>query len=201
MPAVQFCTVAQVKEWADYKLATSDTMISTLIDRVTAQIQSWTSRDFSQQSYIEVYNGSGTSQLPVKQGPVTAVASLTIYGQTIPASATPTAWGYTFKDRIIYLRGSAPLAPFDAGGWSGGAGMIFPLGNQNVEITYTAGFATIPDAITQACIEWVAFKLKERERIGYKSQNIGQQNIGYITDAMPDGVRQALMQYKRVTPV
>ena len=51
----------------------------------------------------------------------------------------------------------------------------FRRGIQNVVIAYTAGYASIPLDLNQACVELVCDKYAKRKRIDEKSQTTGQQ--------------------------
>ena len=52
-------------------------------------------------------------------------------------------------------------------------GYVFTRRAQNVVVTYTAGYDTVPPDIAQACIELVCQRYRERTRIGEVSKALG----------------------------
>ena len=60
----------------------------------------------------------------------------------------------------------------------------------------------LPPDITQACVELVGLRYRERERIGQTSQHLDGQTIAYFQrGSMPPSVEDALSSYKNVAPV
>jgi hypothetical protein len=59
-------------------------------------------------------------------------------------------------------------------------------------------YSYVPKDVEQSCIELVALRFKERERVGLVSQSVGTESVSFYTQkAMPDNVARALQQYKR----
>ena len=195
------CVLADVKGWLN--IATGDTstdaMLTRLISSCSNIITAWLGRDIVQTTYTETYNGSGTSRLILNQFPVTAVTSLSIGGVVIPASTGPTVYGYTFDESGLYLiNGNFPQV-----NWLTTFNNVFGMRSQNVAVVYEAGYAAVPEALNQACIDFVAYKYVERGRIGYKSQNISVtgQGSSYLTDGLPDMVKAAIQPFRRLAPL
>jgi hypothetical protein len=78
--------------------------------------------------------------------------------------------------------------------------LVFPTGINNFRIQYTAGYATVPEAVQEACAEWVAAiyfatqrdpALRIQSTPGALSQGWGN------TGSMPDSVQQLLAPYRR----
>jgi hypothetical protein len=133
----------------------------------------------------ETRDGHGGSRLMLRQAPVTGVSSITVDGTAIPAATGPLVSGFVFDGLSITLRGYA-----------------FTLGVQNVELSYTAGYAAVPADLAQAVIEWAALRYKEREHIGQTSKALGDgQTVAYWVKDMPEFVRRMLDNYRRVAPV
>lgn len=60
----------------------------------------------------------------------------------------------------------------------------------------------LPPDITEACVELVALRYRERDRIGQLSQHLDGQTIAYFQrGSMPASVEDALSSYKNVMPV
>jgi hypothetical protein len=77
----------------------------------------------------ETQDGQDTRAVYTLGYPIISVASVSIGGSVIPASS------YVVKKEFITLKDGAK----------------FPAGTQNVSITYTAGYASIPGILKQAC--------------------------------------------------
>ena len=123
-----------------------------LITAASQYIQSWLNRRIAAGRLSRSTRWHGGRRMQFACFPVSAVLSLTIDGVVIPPSAR--------------LGGGLHIQPDRAsvhGYW-------FTRRPQNVVISYTAGYATTPPEIAQACIELVALRYRERSRIGEVSR-------------------------------
>ena len=96
----------------------------------------------------ELYNGTGTDRLPLRQRPVISVAALTINTTSIPMRPAIGQPGYIWDTSILYL---TPGYYNGLGyGWSTFGGNY---GNvQNVQVTYTAGYQTTQTQAVQSIV-------------------------------------------------
>ncbi|SEJ55960.1 head-tail connector protein [Frateuria terrea] len=171
------CTLANVKAFLGITSSATDGVLSSLITAISAAIESYCNRTFASAAYTESRNGTGGNRLFLAHGLVTAVASVTVDGQAIPA-AVGTGTGYLFDETTVYLRG-----------------YCFHRGVQNVTVSYTAGYASVPSDVAQACVELVAAHFAKRDRIDKSSETLGtQQTISYSQADMPAAVKTALKQ-------
>lgn len=170
-------TVQAVKDWLGLKAADDDVLLQRLITAQSQLIIDWLSMPIKSVTITETYDGTGTPNLVLRTFPVTAVSAVSIAGVAL----TPTAW--TFDDMGIHLVTD-----------------YFDRDRGNVVVTYTAGYATVPSSLEQACIELVCFRYKERGRIGITTQAITTGNTSYSLKDFPDQVLTLMKQYKRVTP-
>ena len=180
-------TLANVKAYLSPPLATTadDALLSRLVTAASQFIQSWLNRTIASASYTDTRNGTGGTRLFLKNRPITAVASVSVDGVAIaPSSPAPTGDGYLFDDGSIYL-----------------VGHCFTRGYQNVVVQYTAGFASTPPEIEQACIALVVLRYKERDRIGQASKNLGGEVVSFQQKDMPADVATVLDQYRNMVPV
>ena len=71
----------------------------------------------------------------------------------------------------------------------------------NIYVSYSAGFASPPVDIEQACIELTAWRYRERDRIGQENKSINGESVSFITNKsnLPH-ITDILDDYKRVTP-
>lgn len=181
MASGDLTTLANVKSWLAITATTDDTLLTRLVTAASQFIQAWLNRDLASQSYSETRDGHGGPVMPFRDFPVTAVSSLTIDGNTIPAAADMVSLGYRFTDTRLILQG-----------------YVFTRGAANVQINYTAGYASIPSEIEQACIELVSMRYRERDRIGHASKSLAGETVQFIVKDMPDSVRTILNNYKKV---
>lgn len=181
IPVTDLTTLDTLKSYLNPG-SNDDKLLQRLLSAASVAIENWLSRDVKSQAYTEFFDGTGGRVLVMPQNPVTAVASVTINGNAIPAGNVTTA-GYYFTDTAIILTGYS-----------------FTRGNANVVVVYTAGYATIPYDLEQACIGLVQYWMGDRQRNGEVSRSMGGQTISYSQKDMPEWVKTTLMQYRRVVP-
>jgi hypothetical protein len=185
MAAGDLTDLATVKGWLSMTGTSDDGLLASLITACSAAIQSYLNRNFAQQAYTELRNGTGTSRMVVANYPLVSVQSVLVNGQAVQQSSDGfTQYGWTFDDRGLTMIGD-----------------VWARGTRNVQIIYTAGYASVPLDIAQTCAEWVAFCYRERDRIGHASKSVQGETTAYITAAMPQRVQLMLSQYKKVVPL
>lgn len=177
-------SLANVKEYLGIAAddTADDVLLTRLINAASTAIEQYCSRTFASATYTETRDGTGTRKMTLFNFPVTAVASLTIDGKTIPVRPSPTAYGFTFDDYLIKL-----------------TGYEFTEGVDNVQVTYTAGLASTPYDIEQACVEAVSLRYKAKDRLGVTSKSLAGESISFTNDDFPDYVTRVLDQYKMVS--
>ena len=181
MAASDLTTLANIKAWLALSTGSDDAVLARLITATSSYIQSWLGRTLAVTAYDEVRNGQGGTRMAFANAPVTAVASLRLGRVTIPPVSGPHTAGYLFDDTLLYLRGHA-----------------FWEGEQNVSISYSAGFATIPPEIEQACIELVAQRYRERDRIGRSSTSLQGESAAFVVKDLSPDVQTILQKYQKV---
>ena len=184
-----FTTLSDVKAWLQNGQSsfptTDDALLSRLITAASQYIQTWLNRQIPLADYIEVRDGTGGHRLQFGCFPVVTVQSLTVDGQTILQAASSCAAGYSFSASQLSVRGYK-----------------FCRGAQNVVIAYTAGYATIPPDIAQACIDLVALRYRERTRIGEISKSLGGiETVSFSQKDLSDSIKTLLQQYRLVSPI
>ena len=193
-------TLAQALAWLG-QTADTNNIIAGLVSSVSTQIQNFVGYQLASANYTRSFNGTGTQRLSLPDRPVTAVASLTIDTISIPAASGLTP-GYVFDSKFLYLRGYNR--------WPRGFDIVgtFQRGFQNVAVAYTAGYATIPFDIQQACLNWLssAYALLGEDPT-VKMLRAGDTQINFdfvatkIEDAtilLPPAIASALMPYRRI---
>jgi len=184
MAAGDLTTLSDVKAWLNVQTTNDDALLTRLISAASTFIQSWLNRQIASQSYTQTLNGNASRKMVLENWPITAVSSLTIDGVVVSQSPNSQTTGYMFDDKVVYLISRS-----------------FCRGLQNIVISYTAGYSSVPLDIAQACIELVSMRYRERDRIGLASKAVGGETTAYSLKDMSDSVRAQLSQYRRVVPV
>lgn len=176
-------TLANVKSWFSPPLTTTgdDLLLTRLVTAASQFIQTWLNRRIALQPYTEIRDGQGGTSLAFANTPVTAVSSLIIDTVAIPPAPDARSPGFVFSPAMLHLQG----------------GYEFRRGYGNVVASYTAGYAATPPEIEQACIELVALRYKERDRIGQVSKNLAGEVVSFTQKDMPEDVATLLWQYRR----
>ncbi|GAB7388993.1 hypothetical protein BSNK01_28310 [Bacillaceae bacterium] len=152
-----------------------DELIQDLITAASTAIETYTSRIFVQKSYTELYDGKGLNYLVLRQAPIVSVSEVKIDDQTLPAE------DYAFYAETGVLRRKT-------GFW--------PEGVQNIEVSYTAGYSTVPPDVEQAVILLVAAWFKTD--ISDFSNLINEAGGIVRPEAFPSRVRALLDPYRRL---
>ena len=174
-------TTANVKTWLGLTAIADDALISRLVTSASDFIQAWLNRTFASASYTDTWDGKNTARQSFSAYPVSAVSSVTIDGVSIPASTWPGVPGYVFSKTSLAL-----------------IGYSFTPGMQNCSATYTAGYASIPTEIEQACIELVGLRYRNKDRIGLNSKGANGESVAFAQIDLSGSVTDTLQQYKKV---
>lgn len=178
MAAGDLTTLANVKAFIPSMgtVTTFDALLGRLITAASSWIKSYLNRDILTTTYVETLDGTGTTGLMVGQYPITALTSLVVDGKDVTADAI-------FNRRMIRLKTGK-----------------FYTGVGNVVVNYTTGYAAAPSDLEQACIELVAWRFRERERLGLASKSLqtGGEVESYQTTDVPASVRTNLNNWKKV---
>jgi len=185
MAVIDLASVEQVKGYLGINSNADDPVLERLVTSASGYIQHWLNRDLGQEAYTDTVNGNDSDTMLFRNWPVTAVTAVSINGQAIPASTSSFAPGYINDSQAVYLRGHR-----------------FTRGRLNVVITYTAGYtdANLPAEITQACIEMIALRYREKDRIGLSSKGLAGEQINFSGKDMADSTRHILEQHRKVWP-
>lgn len=155
----------------------ADPQLESVVDAVTPMIEKYCNRTFDSAAATEYYSGQ-PGDLWLARSPVTAIASVYLkqdmyFGVNAPTSSDLLVEGddyiqvkepgESYGQRLRYIRfggGNAFLNAYSMyTGWgtharrtlSGAGGRIgWPDGDGNIRVTYTAGYATIPDDLKMA---------------------------------------------------
>jgi hypothetical protein len=180
------CTVAELKAWLPNQGNNDDVTLQSLISNASLQVLQYLDRPHILASVLgtltEVYDGNDSNRLLPHQFPIISVTSVSIDNVSIPQATTPVAAGFLWDTRRILLRG-----------------FRFCCGLQNVQVSYTAGFPSVPLDLKQAAIEAFALSYRQRVRIGEKSNSMsGQVNVSFDMGDVPPRSMSVFSQYRRL---
>lgn len=148
-----------------------------LLNAASTRCERYCRRSFASVEAAEVYNGDGTNSLMLRRIPVTAVKELVI---SLPASETVT---YTGTQLLIDSRTGEIRVKAEQVQTS--QYYCFPRAFQNISVTYTAGFATIPSDLQEACrhmVQWLHTELTRNPAI--KQERLGDYTVTYADPRM-----------------
>lgn len=137
--------------------------------------------------YTEKFDVSvkGQKDLAVNYTPLVSVVAITTGGTNGSAVAA--------DDYYITDYGQVRLIP---------SGAYWPVGQQIVEITYNAGFASIPADLQHAATLVAVHHFNEGPRLGFQSEKLGTYNYKLSNLGMgmglPPIVNRILAKYKRI---
>ena len=178
-------TLEAVKRDLGISSLADDVLLREWILGVSGWIEDYCDQPILATTHEAVLDGNGSFLMVLPFSPVTAISYLRIGGRTISA-ATPggTNYGYFLDSRgVLRLRGER-----------------FERGIGNIEISYTAGYAAVPEAVERAAVRMVGWRYRERDRLGASSKSIGGETISYQTAAASEDVLSVLAGYRRVVP-
>ena len=199
--AGDLCTLSDVQGYLANTNAASIPQLQALITQVSAWVEGYCERDFTGiVSYTWLTDGLGGDTLPLPNGPVTGVTSVTLDGSPVLPSSGYPAYGYLADGRSITIIGG-----------------VFTRAKKNVQIVYAAGYpyvftpgagndpakdvlTGVPADLRFAVVETVALRFKGITRIGKNSENIQGQTTSYDNSIAPKDALAIFGIYKRNTP-
>lgn len=146
--------------WADFAdLAANER--AALIDVASEVIAQHTGRDWTTSaSTSETLSGDGSRWLFLKRYPASSVASVVVNGTTLAST------NYTLlPDEGIVVRGDTKDDPRSSCGWD--------RGTRNIVVTYTGGYAAVPDPVKRAAILLVKNLSQQTDLGAFKREKIG----------------------------
>lgn len=176
------CTREEVKSYMSMTGSNSDidSTIKDLCNRLSATIESYCGREFSSAEYTEYHNGYGNVILYTNNYPVTSVSG--IWEDTSrdwPVNTEVDSDEYFVNEGAIYRRDAYFLD--------------WPM---SIKIIYTAGYATIPYDLKQACIVEVARSYEQRKEQGVDTKAYADANTTYVLDDFLPNSKLVIDLYK-----
>lgn len=162
------------------------------------RIKSYLGYSLEQANYTdEIYDGNGTNELYPRDIPVTAITTLQVFeGMNSDDTEDWETWRVADDDYTRLLIRKNGLVIFMDGN-------VFPKGNQNIKLTYTAGYTsvTLPQDIQGVCKELMILKYKgiDQRALGTPSISLGVGSSGsYTYELDEDKILKKIEHYKLI---
>jgi hypothetical protein len=103
--------------------------------------------------------------------------------------------GVKFADTKAALTKVSGIPATGQYAWAEG---IYTFSSSDTTRQFLISYSFIPNEIEQACIDLIALRMKERDRIGVVSKAVGTETVSFSQKDMPDSVQTLLNQYRKV---
>jgi hypothetical protein len=161
--------------------------LQSLAKVVSARAERLCQREFSQAVRTETYDGDGSPELWLNVIPVTSIDSVSILDDDGTENSL-TVSHIRIDSDIGRIRIVSSEAEY----------YVFPRGFQNIKITYTGGFASIPEDLQEALVSWAQYlHARSRQDTSIESEKLGDYSRT-VKDAsdLPRDVRSAISFYR-----
>jgi len=198
LSADALCSLAQVKEYLRISSSEHDAFLEGLIEAVSARFASYTGRNLTARDYSpdpedEAYDpdnailsGTGHPELILPQYPVITLSALLLEGRAVAQAQSGGLTGWTLD------RAAGVIRLLD---------QAFPLGAENVQVTYRAGFESVPPDLAQAAVEQSAVSFQESAaghgRLGISARTLADGSVSYTQKTLLPQVAAVLDRYLR----
>lgn len=155
--------------------------------------------DLAQASHTERLSGDGTRLLYPSYWPVTAVTSVVVENIGLTLSVIDYN-DTTDSSQDVFLPEHGMFLVMRAVGETVYGLGVWPRGYGNIKITYTAGYATIPERVRRAVAQLTLLMRYEEDKIGKDDFSRGDRNATRVLRKVSDhpSVIEALDAYRRV---
>lgn len=185
--SMDLTSLAKLKAYLGLSAGDDDTLLTSLIDSASEAIEQYCGRPFARTERTELHDGCGSKSILLDCRPVASVASVhDDAGREFDDASLLPAENYTFYPESGVLT-------LDAG--------VFGDGRRNVQVVYTAGYASAPPAVEQAA-NILAAHFYNRGRQGgdgVVSETLGAYSVSYDAADWPGSVRALLTAYREAS--
>jgi hypothetical protein len=180
----------EAKEVIDTASPSDDLFLEEIINAATLACEAETGRKLKSRTYTgEVYDGTGGAALTIREYPVTSVSAVAFLTGVAPNVWTAQS---TTTYPVTIVAPASSVLMYRNNAW--------PRGLQNVQLTYVAGYTSVPAAIKIACrqIAFAIWKQKDKQIAGVASQSMAGQTTTYLNEDFPKQAKSLLQPYVRV---
>ncbi len=156
------CTVVELNAYTqNYEDSTEVVAEKTrLLTSAQEQVSKYLGYDPESQTHTDYISAIGNNRLYLKAQPVTAVASISVNGESLAPSA------YEIQDEYLRLKNG-----------------VWPKGDENVHVVYTAGYSagTMPDSIKMVILQIASLmQAEEGGNIGITGKSFAENSRTFI---------------------
>lgn len=181
-------TIDALKEYLGEVGDLEDDLLTRIVTAASENINRYCQRTFESTVYTsELYTGSGTDTLILRNFPIITLSSVSEGGTALTIGTDPYGAGTSGDVYILSANEGSIVRPFS---W-------FLCYRHYYSVTYTAGYATIPASIVQACLDLSSLMVHEKDHVGLAAK-IGSQGTTYVR-ALPDSSQRALDMYRDIS--
>lgn len=137
---------------------------SNCIARVSDYIEFRRNKPLANQTYYGLYDGNGCDELEIKNYPIISITSLKYRENPISSWQDLITSGSIATNCLIY---DYKIKLYN---------YFFPLGSQNIQIVYNAGYQVIPDHWKKLALEMISIAIKESKQ-GNSNSILGIQSV------------------------
>lgn len=169
----------------------SDGWIDAAIPAASRAFKEWTGRgvELLIGSRVDTFSGTGAHLRTLPHYPVWSITSVKINDDVITQRPDTLSAGWVLVRDTVFLQGYR-----------------FTRGIANCEIQFSAGYDTslnppdpkaLPEDIDRAVAELVAWKLREKDRVGQQSKTVGNETVVFKLADAPDSVKTVVATHRR----
>lgn len=174
-------TIDKVKEVLGETTDKDDLRLTSCLTRASAIIEGATGRTFASTVYTaEIYDGTGRPYLQLRNFPVITLSTVLEGGNALTIGTS-----YTSGTDIVMEAEIGRLHRLFS---------IFFGYPKYYSVTYTAGYAAIPEDIIEVAVQLTLLMLKEKERAGILQHSTGAAQSTY-TRKLPEWAADTLAGY------
>lgn len=174
-------TIDKVKEVLGDTSEKDDIRLTSCLTRASTIIEGMTGRTFASTVYTtEIYDGTGTHYLQLRNFPVITLSQVLEAGNALTIGTS-----YASGTDVVVEAEIGRIHRLFA---------LFYSWPKYYSVTYTAGFAAVPDDIVEVAIQLTLLMLKEKERAGILQHSTGAAQSTY-TRKLPEWAQQTMDGY------
>ena len=197
-------TRAEYKAYMGISSTSSDSVIDTLIPKVSELVKTICRRtfvDYVDEDKVE-YNEGGTNSLQLEEYPVLSISSLeysTDYGSTYTTLTEYTNYALSKATNSVIpiLMTTPPIEVMGYTPYGTRQSPVFPYAVNGYRITYTAGYTEIPQDLKLAILDILAYYIKNDSSVHtHKNVNPNSMQIEYLSNThFPAHIKRILDLY------
>lgn len=161
-------TLADAKRYLKITSVTHDTLISDLVSKACAYVETICNRTFDADTYDELYTGANDSVLMLDHSPVNHIDFI-----SDDLDHSTKKYGAVIDTNDILVNCKSGMIEWMSG--------IFIRSQRNYYVRYNAGYVNVPEDIKMVACDLVAKKFQDIDqgRIGIASKTIKSDNVSF----------------------